>query len=88
MNTAEVVVHVMKGNGVPVIFELLGEGIGYQPGTVSRSMVKGAAKRYPANGQIALIHPYRKKIMRSGEEKIRFDSLSIDGQSYVACFYA
>jgi hypothetical protein len=26
--------------------------------------------------------------MRFGEEKIRFDTLSEDGRSYVACFYA
>lgn len=61
---------------------------GYQPGTVSRSMVKGAAKRFPASGQVALIRPYRKKIMRTGEEKLRFDTLSKDGQNYVASFYA
>ena len=61
---------------------------GYQAGTVSRSMVEGAAKRFPANGQIAVIRPYRKKIMRSGEEKIRFDTLSEDGQNYAGCFYA
>jgi ribonuclease HI len=61
---------------------------GFRPGTVSRSKVKGAAKRFPAAGQIALIRPYRKKIMPAGEEKIRFDTLSEDGQNYVACFYA
>ena len=26
--------------------------------------------------------------MRTGEEKLRFDTLSEDGQTYVACFYA
>ena len=61
---------------------------GFQPGTVSRSMVKGVAKRFPASGQLALIRPYRKTIMRTGEEKLRFDTLSEDGQTYVACFYA
>jgi ribonuclease HI len=61
---------------------------GYKPGTVSRSMVKGAAKRFPANGQAALIRPYRKNIMRTMEEKVRFDMLSEDGQFYVASFYA
>jgi ribonuclease HI len=66
----------------------VGRDHGYQPGTVSRSMVKGAAKKYPASGQHALIRPYRKKIMRSGEEKLRFDLVSDDGQNYVACFYA
>jgi ribonuclease HI len=61
---------------------------GYKPGTVSRSMVKGAAKRFAACGQTALIRPYRKNIMRTGEEKLRFDLLSDDGQTYIACFYA
>ena len=61
---------------------------GFQVGTVSRSMIKGAAKRYPATGQIALIRPYRKNLMRRGEEKIRFDSISTDGKAYVASFYA
>ncbi len=61
---------------------------GYRSGTISRSMVKSAAQRFPASGQIALIRPYGKKIMRAGEEKLRFDTLSDDGQTYVACFYA
>ena len=61
---------------------------GYRSGTISRSMVHGAAKRFPANGQVALIRPYRKKIVRTGEEKIRFDAVSEDGRSYVACYYA
>jgi ribonuclease HI len=61
---------------------------GYRPGTVSRSMVKGAAKAYPASGQVAMVRPYRKTIMATGEEKLRFDTLSEDGQSFVACFYA
>jgi hypothetical protein len=61
---------------------------GYRPGTVSRSMVKGAAKRFPAKGQTASIRPYRKKIVRGGLEKIRFDTVSDDGQTYLECFYA
>jgi ribonuclease HI len=61
---------------------------GFHPGTVSRSMVKGAAKRFLAKGQTTLIRPYRKTIMRTGEEKIRFDVLSEDRQTYVASFYA
>jgi len=60
---------------------------GYRPGTVSRSKVKGAAKRFPAQGQIALIRPYRKNIMRSGEGKIRFDTISDDLFHYVGCYY-
>ena len=44
---------------------------GFRPGTVARSMVKGAAKRFPATGQVSLIRPYRKKLMRTGEEKLR-----------------
>ncbi len=61
---------------------------GFQPYTVARSMIKGAATRFPAKGQIALIRPYRKKLMPTGEEKIRFDTLSEGGQVYVACYYA
>ena len=61
---------------------------GYRPGSASRSMFKGAAKRYSASGQVALIRPYRKDVMNSDEEKIRFDTLSDDGLTYVGCFYA
>jgi ribonuclease HI len=61
---------------------------GYQPGTISRSLVTGSAKRFPARGQEASVRPYRKTIMRTGEEKIRFDTLSEDGRTYVGCFYA
>ncbi len=61
---------------------------GYRGGTVARSMVKGAAKRFPANSQTALIRPYRKKIIRPGEEKVRFDLLSEDGQIYISSYYA
>jgi ribonuclease HI len=61
---------------------------GYAAGNIARSMVKGAAKRFPASGQVTLIRPYRKKIMSTREEKVRFDVLSDDGQTYVASFYA
>jgi len=60
---------------------------GYRPGTVARSMVNAAARRFPAHGQIALIRPYRKAVFRQ-EEKIRFDVLAEDAQSYVESCYA
>lgn len=60
---------------------------GYNPGVVSRSMVKGAAKRFPAHGQIALIRPYRKNIANKGEEKIRFDTFSEEGK-FLESWYA
>jgi hypothetical protein len=59
---------------------------GYRPGTVSRSKVKGAATRFPASGQVASIRPYRKNIMRKGENKIRFDTF--DTQGYLKSHYA
>jgi ribonuclease HI len=59
---------------------------GYRPGTISRSMVKGAAIRFPASGQVASIRPYRKNVMRKGENKIRFDTF--DTQGYLKSCYA
>ena len=44
---------------------------GYKPGAIARSMVKGAATRFPAKGQSAVIRPYRKNLLGDGEEKIR-----------------
>jgi hypothetical protein len=49
---------------------------GFKPGTVSRSLVRGTATRFPAAGQTAIIRPYRKTLMAKGEEKIRFDVFS------------
>ena len=46
---------------------------GYKPGTIARSMVTGAATRFPAKGQLAIIRPYRKNLLGQGEEKVRFD---------------
>jgi ribonuclease HI len=53
----------------------------YKRGSVARSMVTGAATRFAANGQAAMIRPYRKNILAKGEEKIRFDSVSEDGEN-------
>jgi len=61
---------------------------GYKPGTIARSMVGGAAGRFPANGQTAVIRPYRKNILAKGEEKVRFDIFSEDTQGYVESCYA
>ena len=61
---------------------------GYMPGTVARSMVKGAATRFQAQEQIAAIRVYRKNVMAKGENKVRFDLLADDMQSYVASCYA
>jgi hypothetical protein len=59
---------------------------GYKPGTVSRSMVKGAAIKFPASGQVVFIRPYRKNVMHKGENKIRFDTF--DMQGYLKSCYA
>jgi ribonuclease HI len=61
---------------------------GYKPGTIARSMVKGAAARFPAKGQLAVIRPYRKNILGKGEEKVRFDLLSEESQTYSESCYA
>jgi ribonuclease HI len=61
---------------------------GYRPGWITRSMVKGAAILFRATGQSAMIRPYRKKVMKNGEWKVRFDLISEDGQGYVESCYA
>jgi ribonuclease HI len=61
---------------------------GFKPGTVARSMVDGVAMRFPARGQSAAIRPYRKNLMGSGEEKVRFDVFSEEIQAYVESCYA
>ena len=61
---------------------------GYRPGTVARSLVKGAATQFPARGQTAVIRPYRKKLMGKGEEKVRFDVFSEETRAYTESCYA
>jgi len=61
---------------------------GYKPGAIARSMVGGSASRFPANGQTAVIRPYRKNILARGEEKVRFDVFSEASQTYVESCYA
>jgi ribonuclease HI len=65
------------------------EDIGYRPGSVSRSVVKGGvAERYPAAGQVAVIRPYVKKIMHKGENRISFNVFDEETQSYSNKFFA
>lgn len=59
---------------------------GFRPGIVARSMVEGAASRFPARGQTATIRIYRKDVMAKGENKVRFDVFV--GQAYVESCYA
>ena len=61
---------------------------GYNPGWITRSMLKGSAARFRAAGQSAMVRPYRKKKMKNGEWKIRFDVISEDGQGYAESCYA
>lgn len=61
---------------------------GFKPGTVARSMVKGAATRFPASGQTAAVRIYRKNVMAKGENKVRFDTVAGDLHSYVESCYA
>jgi hypothetical protein len=51
-------------------------------------MIGGVATRFAAKGQSCVVRPYRKNILAKGEEKIRFDVLSEDGQTYVESCYA
>lgn len=65
------------------------EDIGYRPGSVSRSMVKGGvAERFPAAGQVVVIRPYVKKIMHKGENRISFNVFDEVTQSYSNKFFA
>ena len=61
---------------------------GYKPGWITRSMVKGSATRFRAAGQSAMVRPYRKKKMKNGEWKIRFDLIAEGGQRYAESCYA
>lgn len=61
---------------------------GYKPGTIARSMVDGAATRFAAKGQLAVIRPYRKNLLGASEEKVRFDIFSELSQTYVESCYA
>jgi ribonuclease HI len=61
---------------------------GYKPGAIARSMVGGAATRFPAKGQSAVIRPYRKNLLGDCEEKIRFDIYCEDTQTYAESCYA
>jgi ribonuclease HI len=65
------------------------EDIGYRPGSVSRSMVKGGiAERFPASGQVVIIRPYVKKIMHKGENRISFNVFDEVTQGYANKFFA
>ena len=61
---------------------------GFSPGVVARSMVKGAASRFPASGQITAVRVYRKSLMAKGENKVRFDTLTEDLRHYIESRYA
>jgi ribonuclease HI len=64
------------------------EDSGFKPGKISRSKVKGGvAKIFPANGQTAVIHVYR-KTSPLNENQIRFHLFTEDSQSFVGSFYA
>lgn len=61
----------------------------YKPGSVSRSMVKGGvAQRFPAAGQVLVVRPYVKKVMRRGENRISFNVFDEATQVYADKFYA
>jgi ribonuclease HI len=61
---------------------------GFEPGWITRSKVKDSATRFCAAGQSEIVRPYRKKRMKNGEWKIRFDVVSEDGLRYICSCYA
>jgi len=61
---------------------------GYKPGVFARSLVKGAASRFPANGQLAVIRPYKKTLAGKSENKVRFDVFSEVTRAYTESCYA
>jgi ribonuclease HI len=62
----------------------------YKPGSYSRSMVagSGAAKKFEASGQLAVIRPYRKQPRKRREEKVSFNIFDEVTQTYSGKFYA
>ena len=42
----------------------------------------------PRHGQISVIRPYRKAVMKNGENKVRFDVFSEETGAYTASCYA
>lgn len=63
--------------------------IGYKPGSVSRSMVKGgSAERFPAAGQILVVRPYAKKVMHKRDNRISFNIFDELTQTYVNKYFA
>jgi ribonuclease HI len=63
--------------------------VGYRPGSVSRSMVKGGvAQRFPAAGQTLVIRPYVKKAMYRNEDRISFNVFDEDTKTYADKYFA
>jgi ribonuclease HI len=61
---------------------------GFRPGIVAKSLVKGTATRFPANGQLAVIRPYKKTLVGKSENKVRFDVFSENSGTYTQSCYA
>jgi ribonuclease HI len=68
----------------------LRQDFGYKPGSYSRSMVPGggAAIRFQAAGQTAVIRPYRKKPYRGREERVSFHLFDECTSGYSGKFFA
>lgn len=61
---------------------------GFRPGIIAKSLVKSTATRFPANGQLAVIRPYKKTLLGKSENKVRFDVFSEDSGMYTQSCYA
>lgn len=67
----------------------INEDVGYRPGSVSRSMVKGGvAERFPAAGQILVIRPYVKKVMYRNENRISFNAFDEIAHVFIHKYFA
>jgi ribonuclease HI len=61
---------------------------GFRPGIIAKSLVKGTATPFPANGQLAVIRPYKKTLAGKSENKVRFDVFLEDSGTYSQSCYA
>nr|WP_162601244.1 ribonuclease H [Occallatibacter savannae] len=61
---------------------------GFKSGTVARSLFPGAATRFVATGQTAVIRPYRHRPIKKSEWKVRFNVFSEESGKYIASCYA
>jgi ribonuclease HI len=60
---------------------------GFKTGKVSRSKIRAAATMFPASGQTAAIHVYRKTAVQK-DNQIRFDLIDMETGGFTSSHYA